>query len=87
MMNYVDYLKEQIKRLELVEKYGQKAEKATKEKTKNYYLEGMRYLFAQGENFDNYEQIFQEYRDALVLRNDVINQLYQEIKMIKKLRI
>lgn len=87
IMNYIDYLKEQIKRLELIYKYGQKAENAPKEKTKNYYLEGMRLLFQEGENFDNYKQVLQEYRDTLISKNDMVEMLYQEIKIIKKLRV
>lgn len=87
VMDYVDYLKGQIKRLELIQKYHQKAESTTKQKTKEYYEEGMRYLFAQGETFENYQQILQEYRDALSTRTHVIDQLYQEIKIIKKLRV
>ena len=44
-------------------------------------------LFAQGENFDNYEQILTEYRHAIIIRQDVKEKLYNEIKIIKKLRI
>lgn len=87
IMDYVEYLKQQIKRLELIQSYQKKADNSNKEKTKNYYNEGMRLLFQEGENFDNYLQILEEYRQALVVREDIIDKLYDEIKIIKKLRV
>ena len=87
VMDYIDYLDEQINRLEKIEKWDLKSQKAKKEKEKNYYKEGMQMLFAQGENFDNYKQILNEYRQAVIIRQDVKEKLYDEIKIIKKLRI
>lgn len=86
-MDYVEYLKEQIKRLELIQSYQRKADNSNKEKTKDYYHEGMTLLFQQGENMENYSQILEEYKTALKVRENVIDQLYNEIKIIKKLRI
>ena len=87
VMDYVEYLKEQIKRLELIHSYQRKADNSNKEKTKDYYHEGMTLLFQQGENMENYSQILEEYKTALKVRENVIDQLYNEIKIIKKLRI
>lgn len=87
VMNYVDYLKEQIKRLELIQSYQKKADHSDKEKTKEYYQEGMQLLFQDGETMDNYTQILEDYRQALITRQDVIQKLYQEINIIKKLRV
>ena len=87
VLEYVDYLKEQIKRLEEIDNYNLKREKAKKEKDKNYYSEGMRMLFAQGENFENYKNVLAEYKEAFVTRKDIIDKLYNEIKIIKKLRV
>lgn len=87
VMGYVDYLKEQIKRLELIDKYRLKMEKSDKEKTKNYYLEGMKMLLQEGETLENYQKILDEYRNALVVRQDRIQKLYNEIKIIKKLKV
>ena len=44
-------------------------------------------LFQAGENFQNYHQILKEYRAALVIREKRIDDLYNEIKIIKKLLI
>ena len=85
--DYVDYLKDQIKRLELIEKYDIKLKSSNKEKTINYYKEGIRLLLQEGETYENYSRILQEYRDALDLRQNVIKKLYAEIKIIKKLQV
>lgn len=87
VMEYIDYLDKQINRLEKVEKYEQKSKNSKKEKTQNYYKEGMKLLFENGENFDNYKQILDEYRKAIIIRTDVKDKLYNEIKIIKKLRV
>lgn len=87
VMEYIDFLNDQIERLEKIEKYDMKRKKAKKEKEQDYYQEGMRMLFSQGETFDNYEQVLAEYREAVILRQDIKEKLQQEIKIIKKLRV
>lgn len=86
VVDYVDYLKDQIKRLHQIDIYYEKAEKSNKEKTKNYYLEGIRLLLQSGETIENYKQILSEYETALVVRENRIKDLYNEIKIIKKLK-
>lgn len=87
VMEYIDYLDEQVNRLEKIEKYDMRSQKAKKEKEKNYYKEGMKMLFSNGENFENYKQVLDEYRQAIIIRQDVKQKLYNEIKIIKKLKI
>lgn len=87
VIDYIDYLNEQIKRLEKIEKYDLKSQKAKKDKDIEYYREGMRMLFDSGEDFDNYKKILDEYRMAVITREDVKEKLYNEIRIIKKLRI
>ena len=87
LYDYLDYLKENIKRLELICKYNDKMNDAKSDKKKNYYKEGMKLLFAADENFDNFKQVYEEYKNALELRSDRIKKLYDEIKIIKKLEI
>lgn len=87
VMDYVEYLKQQIKRLELIQNYQKKADSSSKDKTREYYHEGMRLLFQEGETFENYAQILEEYKQALIVREDRIDKLYKEIKIIKKLRV
>lgn len=87
VMEYIDFLHEQIERLEKIEKYDIKSQKVKKQKDKDYYREGMKVLFNQGENFENYKNVLDEYRQAVITRQDVKERLYNEIKIIKKLRI
>lgn len=87
LYEYLDYLKENIKRLELVCKYADKMEEAKTDKKKSYYKEGMRMLFQVDENFDNYRQVYEDYKNALEIRSDRVKKLYDEIKIIKKLEV
>lgn len=87
VIGYVNYLEEQIKRLNLINTYKIKMEKSNKEKTKNYYSEGIKLLLNSDETIDNYQNVLQEYKDALVMRKDRIQKLHEEIKIIKKLKI
>jgi len=87
VVDYVDYLKDNIKRLELIDSYNKKMEATEKQKKKDYYKEGMRLLFQNAEDFVNYPNILAEYKEALQIRNKRIDDLYKEIKIIKKLKI
>lgn len=85
--DYIDYLQENIKRLELIDSYNAKMRLATNQKKRDYYKEGMQMLFQTGEDFQNYHQVLKEYRDALIVRKSRIQDLYNEIKIIKKLKV
>ena len=87
LYEYLDYLKENIKRLELIVKYANKMNESKSDKKKNYYREGMKMLFQSGEDFDNFDQIYEEYKHALQIRKERIDKLYNEIKIIKKLEV
>lgn len=87
VFDYVDYLKANIKRLELIDSYNFKMQKTSNQGKRDYYKEGMQMLFQAGENFQNYHQVLREYRDALIVRETRINDLYNEIKIIKKLKV
>lgn len=87
VMDYIKHLKKQVRRLEQIKKYDEKMKKSKKEKYINYYKEGMKILFAKGEDFDNYSQILEEYKEAIILRQKVEKDLFNEIKIIKKLRV
>lgn len=87
VMGYVNYLKDQIKRLQTILNYEIKRDNSSSEKKKNYFNEGMRMLFTEGENFENYKTVLQEYEHALSEKQKMIDDLYNEIKIIKKLRV
>ncbi|MCI9366357.1 MAG: hypothetical protein HFJ54_07560 [Clostridia bacterium] len=85
-MEYIQFLKDQLKRLNKIKKYDDKSISSKKSKDKEYYKDCMEILFENGETFDNYKQVSLEYEEALKSRNDVVKKLYKEIEIIKKLR-
>ena len=44
-------------------------------------------LFQIDESFDNYRQVYEDYKNALEIRSDRVKKLYDEIKIIKKLEV
>ena len=85
--DYVNSLKENIKRLTEVEKYEEKMNKAKTDKKKNYYLKGMKIFLEKNETPENYHQILTEYRESYERRKKAIDTLFDEIKIIKKLKV
>ena len=85
--SYVEELKGELKRLNQVRKYKTAMDKAKKEKDKNYYLEGMKMLLKDNETPENFESAYEEYQKAYETRKAIIENLYHEIKIIKKLRV
>ena len=85
--SYVDELKSEIERLEQINKYKIAMDKAKKEKDKSYYLEGMKQLLKNDETIDNYTTLYKEYKEAYNKRKAIIENLYNEIKTIKKLKV
>ena len=84
---YVDSLKENIQRLKKAEKYFDKMQQSKNEHKENYYYEYTKLYLEPGENLDNFIEIRKQYEDAYVNRKAKINNLYDEIKRIKKLKI
>lgn len=84
---YVNYLAEQIKRLETIKMYHQKYNESTKEQDKYYYSENIKKLFSTGENIENYSNILTDYRNAYRVRKEKIDNLYNEINIIRHLKI
>ncbi len=87
ILGYTKYLDTQIKRLEQISNFNIKREKAKTEKKKEYYTAYMEAMFEKGENFRNYKYILEEYRTAYLKRKEIIDNLFDEIKIIKKLRV
>ena len=85
--SYLSELQEEIKRLNQISKYKEKMENSKKDKDKNYYFEGMKLLLKNNETIENYESMLEEYQKAYNTRKAMIDNLYKEIKIIKKLKI
>ena len=73
--------------IKMVNRYERKMKVASTKRGKSYYFEGMKLLFRDGENEENYITILQEYNEALVARSGIIDKLNAELKEIKKLKI
>ena len=85
--NYTKYLKSEIKRLEIINSYDLKMHSSKRDKDKEYFLEGMKLLLASGETINNFKDVLEDYKQALLQREEQIQKLNNEIKIIKKLRI
>lgn len=87
MFDYLDYLKDHVKQLKQIDEYHEKMLKQKTEKKQNYYREGMKLLFDEGETEENYKDILAEYEKAYSARKANIDKLFDEVKAIKKLRV
>ena len=87
MLDYIKSLKDELKRFKQIDKYKEQMEKAKTEKKKNYYLEGMKALMIGNETPENYERSKQEYINAYNKRKEILDNLFDEIKIIKKLKV
>ena len=87
VMEYTKYLQTQIDRLEAINKLNLKMEKTNKKSKKEYYEASIKLMLQGNENFRNYKYALEDYRTAKLQRNTIINNLFSEIKEIKKLRV
>ena len=86
-LDYVNSLKDEIKRLKEADKYEKKMNATKSEKKKQYYLEGMKIFLTTNETPENYKNILEQYKIAFANRKKRIDNLYDEIKIIKKLKV
>ena len=86
IMNYLKDIKSEIKRLKEVQKYDIKRKASKTEKKQNYYLEGMKIFLGTNETPDNYSEILSSYENILNNKNKHVDDLFNEIKIIKKLK-
>lgn len=84
---YVKQLKSELDRFETISKYEDSMNSATKQKDKDYYLSGINLLLKNNETIENYKTLYDEYKNAYTIRKDIIENLYKEIKIIKKLKV
>ena len=87
IMDYMKYIDEQIKRLQIISDYNFKMQKSKREKKKDYYKACMDSMFEGGENIRNFNYILEEYSAVYLKKKETINNLFNEIKQIKKLRV
>lgn len=84
---YVAHLVNEAERLKLIDSFNTKMLSAKKDKKREYYLNGMKELLVKGETVENYKQILNDYLTAIDNKKFMISKLYDEIKIIKKLKV
>ena len=60
---------------------------AKNDKKKEYFLEYMKIFLITNETPENYKEILTQYEKAYENRKSRIDKLYEEIKVIKKLKL
>lgn len=86
-MDYVAYLEKNLDRYKKIENYIKKRNSATKENDIIYYEEYIKMLLGPDEDIDNFQNLYQEFLDAYNLRKNMLEDLYKEIKIVKKLKV
>ena len=87
VQEYVDYLKKCIQRIKKAETYYNKMNSSKSEKRKQYYYEYAKMFLENDETVENIPNLKEEYKDAYEVRKGKVQNLYDEIKKIKKLHI
>jgi hypothetical protein len=82
--DYVDYLKDEIKRLEEANKYYKKWEVAPDSK-KEYFKQGVEMFLKRDETVERVPFELEELKEAYTVRKAHIDKLYNEVKQIKHL--
>ena len=86
-IEYLDFLKAEVTRLNKIEGIYQKYLATKNEDKKDYLSQEAALYFRPGETLDNFENILNEYKISYQERKAHIDQLYKEVKSIKKLKV
>lgn len=86
-IDYVDFLKEEIKRIESAVKYYKKMAISKLPSSKDYYRAIAQSYLRPYENVDALPNILQELKDAFKSRQKNITDLFKEVKQIKRLSV
>ena len=84
---YLEYLMDERERLRLMDDFYKKMASANNERKRQYYLNGIKELFKQGETLENYKNVLADYENAIESKKLTINKLYDEIGIIKKFKV
>ena len=86
-IDYVKDLQKEINRYKEIEKYINKKNASTKKKHIVYYEQYIDLLLRPGESIEDFNDLYQEAKDAYQLRKNILNDLHKEIKNVKKLNV
>lgn len=85
-MDYIKDLKAEVKRLQEAEKYDKKRLSSSSEAKQLYYLNGVKSLLTERETVENYSEILNSYKNIIMDKKSTIEKLFEEIRIIKKLK-
>ena len=88
-MDYVKFVEDEIKRLTQANGYYKHYASTSSEKKKDYYRQGVEMFLrhSNGETVDNFQMVLDEYKQSLQARKNHIDQLFREVKEIKRLKV
>jgi len=86
---YLEFLKEEIARLNNAESYYKKYLSTHSSSKKEYFKQGVEMYLrkSNGETIDNFESVMNEYKQSFIDRKAHISKLHNETKEIKKLKV
>ncbi len=87
LIDYVDSLKNEVSRLSKVEKYINKMNSTKSQNKKNYYEQYANLLLEKGESIEKFDDIYKEVKNSYQIKKQDLNNLYKEIKEIKRLHV
>ena len=86
-IDYVKYLKNELKRFEKIEHYINKRNLAKNNNHMIYYEQYIDLLLNPNESIEEFDSLYKEFKDAYILRKNMLSDLHKEIKNVKRLRI
>lgn len=84
---YLNFIKDEIARLQKAESSYKKYMSTSSEKKKEYYRQEAQLYFKEGETLENFHDVIREYKESFEARKKHITGLVQEVKDIKKLKV
>ena len=84
---YVEYLLANINRFKIIDKYYNKMIKSKDAKKKKKYEQAMMSYFRDNETLGNFQKVKEDYQTAYKTRKEKIDYLYNEVNIIKKLKV
>ncbi len=84
---YVEYLLANINRFKIIDKYYNKMIKSKDAKKKKKYEQAMMSYFRDNETLGNFQKVKEDYQTAYKTRKEKIDNLYNEVNIIKKLKV
>lgn len=86
-MSYIDFLKDEIKRMHYAMKFYDKMVRAHSPEKREYHKQEVKYCLKAQEDPEKVPQMLKEFEEAIKVREADIKKLYSEVKQIKHLKV